>query len=66
MPENEFRKQSNMFVLEGKEVTDLLVALENRGDELEKLRISVRGDHIAWKVNEGGWSPPTGRVQEPY
>jgi len=59
MPENEFRKQSNMFVLEGKEVTDLLVALENRGDELEKLRISVRGDHIAclyhgWRYNGGG------------
>jgi hypothetical protein len=60
------KPSTNMFVLEDKEVTDLLVALENRGDQLEKLRISVRGDHIAWKVNEGGWSPPTGRVQEPY
>lgn len=57
---------ANMFVIDGAQLEQLREALNSRGNSLYKFRISVHGEHITYKVNEGGWTPPVGRVQEPY
>lgn len=49
------------FELEGSELETLRAALNRPG--LCTLRIDTRRDGIAWKVNEGGWSPTVGAAK---
>lgn len=58
---------TNMFVLEGKQLQELIEHLKH-GTSIPtyKLRIAVYGDAFTFKVNEGCWSAPVGRAQEPY
>lgn len=34
--------------------------------DARKVRVWIDGDRVKFKVNEYGWSPPMGRIQEPY
>lgn len=58
---------SGMVRIEGHQLTELRQALSpNRTDPVYLLRIDQRGTHVAYKVNEQGWSPPVGDEQKPY
>ena len=58
-------KSPNMIVLESSTQLDQLRnALNNTGTH--KLRVWIDGDCVKFKVNEHTWSPPMGRVQNPY
>ena len=34
--------------------------------QAHKLRVVIKGDCVKFKINEGVWSPPLGKIQEPY
>lgn len=57
---------TNMFVIEGKELDALIANLQQTRRATYKLRLAVYGDAFTYKVNEGCWSAPVGRAQEPY
>ncbi|AAN02107.1 HNH endonuclease [Mycobacterium phage Barnyard] len=42
-------------------LTDALLMQEPR-----KIRFWIDGDRVKFKINEHTWSPPMGRIQEPY
>lgn len=59
------RQQPAMIVVESSTQLDSLrkaIASSNA----HKLRIWIDGDCVKFKVNEYGWSPGMGRIQEPY
>lgn len=57
-----------MYIIDGKELEQLLMELRGNGVGIKpnKLRIGIDGDYVKFKVNERIWSPPMGRVQDPY
>ena len=57
-----------MYVIDGRQLEQLIMELQGNGVGIKanKLRIGIDGDRVKFKVNERMWSPPMGRVQEPY
>jgi hypothetical protein len=51
------------YILEGCELELLRNLLNQKERPLYSLRIDVREEGFAYKVNEGGWSPTVGEVQ---
>lgn len=54
--------------LSAAEARELASALHTAasGFGIHKMRVSVEGDRVKFKVNEGIWSPPMGRRGEQY
>ncbi|AZS12590.1 HNH endonuclease [Mycobacterium phage DrLupo] len=59
------RQSPAMIVVEDKEQISALTEAFVMSD-MHKLRVWIDGDRVKFKVNEHSWSPPMGRIQEPY
>lgn len=59
----------DMVVLEGSDLNSFLTQIqtvENQLGGINKMRVSWYGDTVTFKFNEYSWSPPMGKIQEPY
>lgn len=59
------RQQPAMIVVDEKAQIAALTEAFVMSD-MHKLRVWIDGDRVKFKVNEHTWSPPMGRIQEPY
>ena len=60
---------SRMVRIEGRQLKLLMDTFDNARmgvGEIRLLRLDQRGDSVAFKINEGTWSPGLGTHQAPY
>jgi len=59
----EWNRYSPMIVVEQKEAQ--MIKDQFDAVSIRKLRVSVEGQAVKFKINEYMWSPPVGRVERP-
>ena len=59
------RQQPAMIVVDDETQISSLVEAFVMSD-CKRVRVCIDGDRVKFKINEFGWSPPMGRIQEPY
>jgi hypothetical protein len=51
----------HIILVDAKQAKQLGEALVHHAN-LTGLRVAIEGDHVKFKINQGGWSPPMGRL----